>query len=100
MITASTAAAPIDIPAIAPPDKVGFAGCALIDGVDEVVDKDGELVVEIWLVDDDFVVDDVVICRLVLEVNRERSAFWKATVIGCAHIVIWPETAVKYVVVP
>ena len=43
------------------------------------------------LVDKD-VADDVV--------NRERSDFWNATVIGCAHIVTGPAIAVKRPGVP
>jgi hypothetical protein len=65
-------------------------GVALLPADDDVVllpvDKDvvlGEMAVS---------ADDVV--------NSERSDFWNATVIGCAHIVTGPETAVKRADVP
>lgn len=43
------------------------------------------------VVAEDVVVEGVAVDEVVLEVdvvNRERSASWKAIVIGCAHIVI------------
>ena len=53
-------------------------------------------------VDKDVVLGDTGIMAVLTDdvVNSERSDFWNATVIGCAHIVTGPEIAVKRVDVP
>jgi len=98
-----TAAAAIAIPAIAPPDKPALGVC------DPLGDSDDELLAMFPAVDNgDVAVADAAVEDIAVDVaweeapvvNRARSACWKATVIGCAHIVIGPETAVNIDVVP
>lgn len=121
IMTARTAAAPMAVPAIAPVVRPGPAFCITAGVVDVRDEEDGKV---LWLlisgvvvvalevvvglaveVDSalDVLVGDSVLNEVVLEegvVNSDRSASWKATVIGCAHIVIGPETVVTIVIVP
>lgn len=60
--------------------------------VADVVDgEEVEVEVELLLV----LVEDVLLVLGTDVVNKERSFCWKATVIGCAHMVIWPDTTVE-----
>ena len=92
MMMPSTAAAAIAIPAIAPPDSPELGVC------DSVGDGDDGLVFVLPLVGEDVVLDGVAVDEPVLAavvVNRDRSSCWKATVMGCPHIVTGPERVVK-----
>ena len=80
------------MPVVAPPDRVGSGvGVSIEDG-----DQDG---VSLLPLDAEDVVTDVVV-ELEEVVKDVRSDCWKATVMGCAHIVTEPVTATKYVEVP
>jgi hypothetical protein len=63
------------------------AGCA---GTEE------EVVVEVTLV----LVEDVLLVLRTDVVNKERSVCWNATVMGCAHMVIRPDTVVNVPSIP
>jgi len=59
--------------------------------VADVVDaEEVEVEVELLLV----LVGDELLVLGTDVMNNERSFCWKATVIGCAHMVIWPDTTV------
>jgi len=60
------------------------------EAVADVVDAE-EVEEELLLV----LVEDVLLVLGTDVVNKERSFCWKATVIGCAHMVIWPDTTVE-----
>jgi hypothetical protein len=80
---------------MAPPDRLeAFLGAGDVVGVEVTVLI--ELMVELVLV----VVDDELLMLEDDVVNRARSLCWKATVMGCAHITMKPDTTVNIAVVP
>lgn len=98
-MTAIAANAPMTMPAMAPPDRLGsFVGAGDGVGVGDTVMTDAEAVMLVLVLV--AVVDDALLMLEVDGVNKDKSFSWKATVMSCAHMVMKPDTTVNIAVLP